>query len=514
MEILPRSEWTDSAPGFPKFPGRKIDPSSVWGLVLHWPGDGGRNYASLTKEQVRAMINRYRTYHVEVREWADIGYPYVIDMAGRIWLAAGTSHAAAHSASDAYPTANSELMAALLLIGEDETPSPEMVESVVWLNAFLRSNQFPNMTQLLGHQQVRGASTQCPGKHVMEYINRGAFSVAFVSPAQGRVTSNWGWRERHPVTGVRGFHRGLDIAPPVPGQRGVPLYACVSGTIRTTVTGRKRGDKRPNPVTGTWNTGNCIILDGDDGNTYYYGHPDTVAVRAGQRVAAGTYLGTMGDSGNVTGVHLHLEVWKGRHQGGGAGPGNTIDPRIVFKKHNVAPGSKPVFVKSPVKPIGEDWLNMDKTEFNQEASRHAENVVKQVTENVRKMIANQNTALHNAMKKETDRAAQDVISRVGQIPGVTDADVEKIAHSILGYKHKAMPGSDMAGLQVSTYQAIRTLTALVESLSGALAAVNAGESFDVDKFLDGVETRVRQVSDEFLGDLSADVNLTIGKKND
>lgn len=157
---------------------------------------------------------------------------------------------------------------------------------------------------------------------------------------------------------------------------------------------------------------------------------------------------------------------------------------------------------------------VSKTEFNQEASRHAENVVKQVTENVRKMIAGQNTALHNAMKKETDRAAQDVISRVSQIPGVTDADVEKIAHSILGYKHKALPTTDMAGLQVSTYQAIRTLTALVESLSGALAAVNAGESFDVDKFLDGVEARVRQVSEEFIGDLSADVNFTIGKKND
>lgn len=176
-------------------------------------------------------------------------------------------------------------------------------------------------------------------------------TVAFVSPAQGRVTSEWGPRERHPVTGSRGFHRGIDIAPPTPGQRGVRVYACYAGTVRGVVTGRPNGDRRPNPWTGTWNTGNGVLIDGDGGGSEWYGHLDTIVVAPGQRVQAGDLLGTMGDSGNVSGVHLHLEMWNSRSSGGGSGAGNTRNPRIDFDRHGVRPGSAPVLPKNPTGPF-------------------------------------------------------------------------------------------------------------------------------------------------------------------
>ena len=180
--------------------------------------------------------------------------------------------------------------------------------------------------------------------------------VSFVSPAQGRVTSHWGPRERHPVTGIAGFHRGIDIAPPTPGQRGVRVYACYGGTVRGVVTGRPNRDKRPNPWTGTWNTGNGVLIDSGNGSQWY-GHLETIVVAPGQKVEPGTYLGTMGDSGNVTGVHLHLEMWNGRTSGGGSGAGNTRDPRIDFARYGVTPGSAPVLPKNP-SSIREDWLDM------------------------------------------------------------------------------------------------------------------------------------------------------------
>lgn len=182
--------------------------------------------------------------------------------------------------------------------------------------------------------------------------------MSFVSPAEGRVTSHWGPRERHPVTGLAGFHRGIDIAPPIPGQRGVPVYACYGGTVRAVRTGKRNGDRDPNPITGTWNTGNFVLIDGPGGGSEWYGHLDTIVVAPGDRVEPGTYLGTMGDSGNVTGVHLHLEMWNTRNQGGGSKGGNTRDPRIDFKAHGVTPGSAPVFPKTPTTPIGKDWLDM------------------------------------------------------------------------------------------------------------------------------------------------------------
>ena len=50
-----------------------------------------------------------------------------------------------------------------------------------------------------------------------------------------------------------------------------------------------------------------------DGNTYstLYGHMKSVATSAGKYVKQGELIGYVGSTGNSTGNHLHLEVWKG-----------------------------------------------------------------------------------------------------------------------------------------------------------------------------------------------------------
>lgn len=158
-------------------------------------------------------------------------------------------------------------------------------------------------------------------------------SPRFVSPAVGTVTSEWGPRT-HPVTGAAGFHRGMDIA----AAQGTPIRSAFTGTVRAVRTDSYRGDTRSNPVTGTWNTGNFVVVDRPDGNTEWYGHLHTVSVNAGQTVTAGDRIGTMGATGNVTGVHLHFESWNGRDQGGGSGAGNTINPRTIYNRYGITPG--------------------------------------------------------------------------------------------------------------------------------------------------------------------------------
>jgi hypothetical protein len=56
--------------------------------------------------------------------------------------------------------------------------------------------------------------------------------------------------------------------------------------------------------------GNEVILDLGDGTYVGYGHlePGSVRVKAGQRVRRGDVLGLVGNSGNSTGPHLHLQV--------------------------------------------------------------------------------------------------------------------------------------------------------------------------------------------------------------
>ena len=123
-----------------------------------------------------------------------------------------------------------------------------------------------------------------------------------------RVSSEYGWR-KNPVSGVNKLHAGTDFAAPA----GTPIYAAASGYVQ---------------VAG-WSSGGygnyVIIYHGkmSDGNTYttLYGHMRSVATTAGKYVNQGDLIGYVGSTGNSTGNHLHLEVWKGGSKA------NAVNPR-------------------------------------------------------------------------------------------------------------------------------------------------------------------------------------------
>ena len=79
---------------------------------------------------------------------------------------------------------------------------------------------------------------------------------------------------------------------------------------------------RKNPVSGV---NYVIIYHGKmtDGNAYstLYGHMRSVATSAGKYVKQGELIGYVGSTGNSTGNHLHLEVWKGGSKA------NAVNPR-------------------------------------------------------------------------------------------------------------------------------------------------------------------------------------------
>ena len=126
-----------------------------------------------------------------------------------------------------------------------------------------------------------------------------------------RVSSEYGWR-KNPVSGVNKLHAGTDFAAPA----GTPIYAAASGYVQ---------------VAG-WSSGGygnyVIIYHGkmSDGNTYttLYGHMRSVATTAGKYVNQGDLIGYVGSTGNSTGNHLHLEVWKGGSKANAVNPRNYI----------------------------------------------------------------------------------------------------------------------------------------------------------------------------------------------
>lgn len=60
--------------------------------------------------------------------------------------------------------------------------------------------------------------------------------------------------------------------------------------------------------------GNIVQIRYWDGTVSYYGHMNSIAVRVGQKVQPGQFVGQLGNTGQSTGPHLHLEI----RPGGGA----------------------------------------------------------------------------------------------------------------------------------------------------------------------------------------------------
>ncbi|MFC4558457.1 peptidoglycan DD-metalloendopeptidase family protein [Virgibacillus kekensis] len=102
----------------------------------------------------------------------------------------------------------------------------------------------------------------------------------------GYVSSNLGMR-------WGSMHKGMDIA----GPSNRAILAADNGTV----------------VSAGWNSGGYgkrIVIDHNNGMRTTYSHLSSISVSPGQTVEKGSRIGTMGATGNSTGVHLHFEVYK------------------------------------------------------------------------------------------------------------------------------------------------------------------------------------------------------------
>jgi septal ring factor EnvC (AmiA/AmiB activator) len=112
-------------------------------------------------------------------------------------------------------------------------------------------------------------------------------------PTDGRVVAVFG-AQVHPRFGTRTFRGGIDIE----AGEGTAVAAVYAGHV--VYTGWFKG------------YGNLIILD--HGNEYYtlYAHVSETAVKEGDDVRQGQRIGSVGDTGSLSGTRLYFEV---RYQG-------------------------------------------------------------------------------------------------------------------------------------------------------------------------------------------------------
>ncbi len=112
-----------------------------------------------------------------------------------------------------------------------------------------------------------------------------------VTPVLGVLTSSFGVRE-HPIDGEVKMHEGVDLA----ADLGSEVKAFADATVDYI------GES---PAYGQY-----LQLRHSNGVTTFYAHCSELCVQKGQTVSKGDVVAKVGQTGNATGPHLHLEVKK------------------------------------------------------------------------------------------------------------------------------------------------------------------------------------------------------------
>ena len=149
----------------------------------------------------------------------------------------------------------------------------------------------------------------------LQYISKGGTVIPTPASGYRYPFDNWSVTCAYGKKGSWkcGYHSGLDL---VPTDGNWDIKAIHSGTIVRRVSNDK-------------SYGNYVIVDHGDGYLSLYAHMSSFGsgISTGKTVAAGQKLGVMGQTGNASGAHLHLEI----HKGGYRYPA-TIDPAAFLKE--------------------------------------------------------------------------------------------------------------------------------------------------------------------------------------
>ena len=131
----------------------------------------------------------------------------------------------------------------------------------------------------------------------------------FSLPAEGPISSPFGLK-RFLNDQPRSPHSGLDIAAP----EGAPIAAPAPGRVTAV------GDYFFN--------GKTVLVDHGQGLVTMYCHMSATTVAVGDQVQEGDLLGRIGQTGRVTGAHLHWSVSLNDVR---------VDPNLFLRSNNAAP---------------------------------------------------------------------------------------------------------------------------------------------------------------------------------
>ncbi|MGB8651079.1 MAG: M23 family metallopeptidase, partial [Mycobacteriales bacterium] len=131
-------------------------------------------------------------------------------------------------------------------------------------------------------------------------------ATRWVRPSYAAVVSPFGMRWGR-------MHKGVDFG----ASYGAPIHAIGAGVV---VGAGYQAEES--------GYGQITLIRHADGIVSAYAHQSQLLVHVGEHVEAGEVIGYVGDTGHVTGPHLHFEIRTSTH-------GGQIDPVAWLRRHGV-----------------------------------------------------------------------------------------------------------------------------------------------------------------------------------
>lgn len=116
--------------------------------------------------------------------------------------------------------------------------------------------------------------------------NKVSLNLNLIRPISGIITSRFGESSSRRTS----KHTGLDIG----ASTGTKIKACADGTV--TFSGYK----------GSY--GYMVVINHGNGIETYYAHCSKLYANVGDKISQGDVIAAVGNTGNSTGPHLHLEI--------------------------------------------------------------------------------------------------------------------------------------------------------------------------------------------------------------
>ncbi len=159
--VIPRSQWTRSGVARPN----EINPmNGVRKITVHHDGISGALGSS--EGAAKGRLESVRQGHVSGRGWADIGYHYVIDPAGRVWEARSIRFQGAHVKD------NNENNMGVMVMGnfDQQRPTPQALAALDRFVAGSARQYGIPVSRIYTHQEIN--PTACPGRNLQAYMKQ------------------------------------------------------------------------------------------------------------------------------------------------------------------------------------------------------------------------------------------------------------------------------------------------------------------------------------------------------